>query len=51
MIKTEQIVKLYENIEEAHIDIGNHLRRCWFVYTCVSDSLKVMVIYQRELCD
>ena len=49
MNTVEQMVRIYNNIEDAYEDIKEHIMSGWLIYTCTSDGDKTIVIYEREL--
>lgn len=49
MNHVEQKVEIYKDSYEAYEDMICYIEKCWLVYTCMSDGLNVIVVYQREL--
>lgn len=49
MNNVEQIVEMYDDVEDAYEDMKGYIMSGWLVYACVSDGNKTVVVYEREL--
>ena len=48
-MNVEQIVEMYDNVEDAYEDMKGYIMVGWLVYACVSNGSKTIVVYEREI--